>query len=158
MLTKVYVTRQGMISLEARIAELESKLREMQSHSAYIAEVGGNQYHDNSSYEMLVIDMRGVDHQLKEAHQIRNQAVIVDKPKDAASVRIGTTVEALINGSQKKLQIVGYGESDPESGRIAYNAPLAALLWRKEEGEEIEATISGRVVNITINRIYIEGE
>lgn len=48
-----YLTKKGWNSLLQRIADPEVRVRTIQASSAEAAEVGGNQYHDNSSYEML---------------------------------------------------------------------------------------------------------
>lgn len=148
-------TRQGLQILRERIDALEAELQKLQSQVAHAAEVGGNQYHDNASYELLEIDIRGVDHQLSEAHRTFNRAVLVDAPKNNSRVAIGTKVVMSVNGEMQEWLIGGYGESDPDRSIIAYNAPLAELIMGKRKGEIAEGNIGGRGVQIKIGEILV---
>lgn len=49
---KLYFTRCGLTKLRKEIEKLEKKLQELKSQTAHVAEVGGDQYYDNSSYEI----------------------------------------------------------------------------------------------------------
>jgi len=90
---KLRFTRRGLDKLRGEIEELENRLKELQSQTAHVAEIGGDQWHDNASYDILVIDIRGVDRRLNDAHQQLNQAMIVDPPKNFDVVSIGTRVK-----------------------------------------------------------------
>ena len=82
-----------MAKLCKEIKNLEKKLQELQEQTAYVTEVGGDQYHDNASYELLVIDVRGMDFRLTNAHRCLNQAVLVEPPTRFDNVAIGTRVK-----------------------------------------------------------------
>lgn len=56
---RFYFTRRGLAKLHKEIEKLEKKLQDLQSQTAHVAEVGGNQWHDNAAYESLIIDIRG---------------------------------------------------------------------------------------------------
>lgn len=152
---RFYFTAEGLKKYQKRIEDLEAKLRALQSQTAEIAEVGGNQYHDNASYEQLVIQIRGIDAQLSEGHKILNNIWVVDKPNNAQRVCIGCLAQIEQNGEKKEIQIMGYGESDPKNGKISYNAPLAKSIIGAEIGEVREITIGGRLVNLEIFNILI---
>lgn len=141
-----------------RIAELEEKLQNLQSQTALVAEVGGNQWHDNASYDLLVIDIRGVDHRLSEAHRVLNQAEFVEPPRDADRVRIGTKAQISVSGERQIWVIAGYGESDPDNGFIAYNTPLAQCIVGRRTGETTIGEIGGKRVAIEIIEISLAGE
>lgn len=149
----LYFTKQGLEKLRNEIDGLTKKLEEIQSQSAYVAEVGGNQYHDNSSYEMLVIDLRGIDWLLTDAHRRLNRAVVVRPSAEADRVAIGTRVRILRDGEESAWEIAGFGESDPNCKILAYNTPLASLLVGKHEGEVIIDTIAGKRTEIKILEI-----
>lgn len=150
---KVYFTKQGLEKLRKEIGELTKKLEEIQAQSAYVAEVGGNQYHDNSSYEMLVIDLRGIDWLLTDAHHCLNQAVVIHPTAEADKVAIGTRVRIMRDDEESTWEIAGFGESDPERKILAYNTPLASLLVGKREGEVVVGTIAGKRTEIEILEI-----
>ncbi len=158
MSTKYYFTRKGLEKLRTQIANLEKKLRDLQSQSAYVAEVGGDQWHDNASYEHLVIDLRGIDKRLNDAHDCLNQAIIVDPPTRFDQVSIGTRVKIVRDGMEVEWNIVGFGESDSTMNMIAYNTPLASLIMGKRKGEVIIGKIAGREVEIEIIDIAKGGD
>jgi len=53
-------------------------------------------------------------------------------------VAIGTRVTVMLNGNEKTVEIVGHDESDPETGRIAFTAPLARALMGAEVDDEVD--------------------
>ena len=153
MSTVLYFTRRGLKKLQEEVHRLERKLREIQAQTGEAAETGGNQWHDNASYESLVIETRAVDRQLSDAHDALNRARIFDPPANFNKVTIGTNVRILKNGKEMLWKIVGYGESDPSQGMLAYNTPLALMIMRKEEGDVVSGTIAEQLVEIEILEI-----
>jgi len=153
MSSKLYFTRKGLAKLQREVAELEKKLKELQSQTAHLAEVGGDQYHDNASYESLVIDIRGIDWRLTEAHRALRNAVIVESPTNVNKISIGTRVKLVRDGKEMSWSIAGFGESDPNNSILAYNAPLATLIIGKQEGEVVNGNIAGRETEIEILEI-----
>lgn len=150
---KNYFTKRGFEKIREEIDRLTKKLEGLQSQTAYVAEVGGDQYHDNASYELLAIDIRGVDRRLTEAHHCLNGAVIVEPPSNTDRVTIGTRVKILRDREEAIWEIVGFGESDPNCGLIAYNTPIASLLIGKCEGDVVSGIIAGRQTEIEILEI-----
>lgn len=148
-----YFTRRGLAKLYKEIEELEKKLHELQSQTAHVAEVGGDQYHDNASYELLVIDIRGMDYRLTDAHRCLNQAVLVAPPTSFDKVTIGTRVKIVRDGEEMTWEIVGFGESDSDRNMLAYNTPLASLVMGKCRSEVVSGTIAGRQTEIEILEI-----
>lgn len=147
---KLYCTKHGLAKLRQEIDRLTRELEHLESQTAHVAEVGGNQYHDNASYEALVIDIRGVDHRLKEAHDHLNRAVLVESPSTTDRVAIGTRVTIRRDGETETWEIVGFGESDPDRKWLAYNTPLASLLAGKRKGDVISGVIGGKQTKIEI--------
>lgn len=150
---RLYFTKQGLEKLRREIGELTKKLEEIQAQSAYVAEVGGNQYHDNSSYEMLVIDLRGIDWMLTDAHRRLNQAVLVTSVANGDRVAIGTRVQIVRDDEESTWEIAGFGESEPGKKILAYNTPLASMLIGKHEGEVVTGIIAGKKTEIEILKI-----
>jgi transcription elongation factor GreA len=155
---KFYFTRRGLAKLHKEIEKLEKKLRELQSQTAYVAEVGGNQYHDNASYEMLVIDIRGIDRRLTDAYRCLNQVVLVAPPASFDKVAIGTRIKIVRDGKEVTFEIVGFEESNPDHNMLAYNTPIASLIIGKHKGEVINGIIAGKQTEIEILEITKGGE
>jgi transcription elongation GreA/GreB family factor len=53
-------------------------------------------------------------------------------------VAIGTRVTIELNGNPRTVEIVGHDESDPDTGRIAFTAPLARALMGAEVDDEVD--------------------
>lgn len=155
---KIYFTRRGLTKLQKEIEKLEKNLKDLQSQTAYVAEVGGNQWHDNAAYDSLVIDIRGIDRRLADAHQVLNGATLVESPTSFDKVTIGTRVKIVRDNEEMSWEIVGFGESDPDLNILAYNTPLASLIMGKRKGEVISGKIAGRKTEIEILEIMKGGE
>lgn len=154
---RIYFTKRGWGKLKKEIVKLTKKIVELQSQTAYVAEIGGDQYHDNASYEMLTIDIRGIDHRLSEAHHHLNKAILVEVPKNTERVSIGTRVDILKNEKEETWEIAGFGESDASRRIIAYNTLLASLLIGKREGDIVNGIIAGKHTKIEILKISMGG-
>lgn len=154
---KIYFTRRGLEKLRKEICELTKKLENLQSQTAHVAEVGGDQYHDNASYEMLVIDIRGIDWRISEAYRCLNQAVITEAPSNTDRVTIGTCVKIVRDGEETIWEIAGFGESDSSRKILAYNTPLASLLMGRQKEEVVSGIIAGRKTEIEILEIMKGG-
>lgn len=150
---RFYFTRRGLAKLHKEIEALEKKLQGLQSQTAHVAEVGGDQWHDNASYDLLVIDIRGMDRRLSDAHQCLNRATLVEPPTSFDKVAIGTRIKVVRDGEEMTWEIVGFGESDPDRDMLAYNTPLASLIMGKRKGEVVNGTIAGRRTEIEILEI-----
>ncbi|OGG39525.1 hypothetical protein A2127_00980 [Candidatus Jorgensenbacteria bacterium GWC1_48_12] len=149
----LYFTRRGLAKLHEEIEELEKRLRYLQSQTAHAAEVGGDQWHDNASYEQLVMDIRVVDIRLYDAHRVLNKAVLIDPPTNFDRVTIGARVRIMRDGDETTWEIVGFGESDPDCNLLAYNTPLASLIMGKRDGEVVNGVIADRETEIKILEI-----
>ncbi|WP_037502016.1 GreA/GreB family elongation factor [Sphingomonas jaspsi] len=64
-------------------------------------------------------------------------------------VAIGTRVTIELNGNSRTVEIVGHDESDPETGRIAFTAPLARALMGAEVDDEVDFAGSADPVLVT---------
>lgn len=157
-MASLYFTKRGVRLLQEKIHTLETELQRLQSQIGDAAEVGGNQWHDNSSYEMLVIDIRGIDRQLFDAHKLLNQVTIVDPPHDAHGIDIGIKATIVIDDKEQTVIIGGHGESDHEKGIIAYDTPMGDSLLGRGAGERTTFTIDGRKTVIAVKKTEIAEE
>ena len=110
------VTARGLALIEARLAEVEARL---------VPELT-----DDERKKVL-----------REARYWRHQtasAQVVPEP-EGDTVAIGTVVTIEdAGGKQRRIEIVGHDEADPQAGRLVFSAPLARALIDAEAGEEVE--------------------
>ncbi len=144
MRTKLYFTGRGLSKLRAEIEILEKKLQDLQAQVANVCEVGGNQWHDNASYEALVIDIRGADWRIGQAVQSLKQIELVHPPTSLECVAIGLCVKITMDGEEMTFEVAGYGESDDELNLIAYNTPLIFPILGKKKGEAVICYIASK--------------
>jgi transcription elongation GreA/GreB family factor len=119
------VTARGFALIETRLAEVEARL---------VPELS------EEERKKVLRDARYWRHQFTSAQ-------VVPAP-DGESVAIGTAVTIDQDGKQRRLEIVGHDEADPQSGRLVFSAPLARALVGAETGEEVEFPAPGRVVRV----------
>ena len=130
-------------------ARLEEDIKKLEIQISDAAETGGNQWHDNFSYEQITQQIRGLDHRLQEVHNTLRQAVLAPRPS-GSEVAIGTKVKIKFNDDQEDWYIGGHGESDPDVNILAYDTPLAQLMLGKKVGEVAEGKIAEQKVRIEI--------
>ncbi|GAK59296.1 transcription elongation factor greA [Candidatus Vecturithrix granuli] len=199
---KYTFTLGGYIKFKKQAVEFERKLKILQSQTAETAEIGGDLWHDNFSYEQLQIQIRAMDTRLAESQKILNNARIIFSPESYEYLK---QIENRLNNSQNqepqlfrsKLQeirgisekaiisnlpefpervaigckvcigieeeeqvwtIVGYGEAEPESGKIAYNAPLSKAIIGAEVGDVRRVNIGGKNKKIEVFEISQDKE
>lgn len=72
-------------------------------------------------------------------------------PPPEGEVAFGTEVRFRMNGQERAIVIVGSDEAEPESGYIAFTAPLAKAMIGAEEGERVD--FAGRANAIEVLEI-----
>jgi len=121
------VTARGFALIEARLAEVEARLA-----TALVEE----------ERKTVLRDARYWRHQLTSAQ-------VVPVP-DGETVAIGTVVTIdQDDGNQRRIEIVGHDEADPQAGKLVFSAPLARALIGAEVGEEVEFPAPGMVIRVS---------
>ena len=121
------VTQRGLAEIEARVAELEAQLAEPM---------------EDEARKKLQRDAR---YWLNR----RATAQLVPTP-DGEEVAVGTRVTYTRDDDTRTITIVGHDESDPDTDRIAFTAPLVRAMLGSVEGDEV--TLDGGQ-NLTIEAI-----
>ena len=118
------VTARGLAQIEQRVAELEAKLAEPMEEEA----------------------RKKVQRDARYWLNRRATAQLIPKP-DGEEVAVGTRVTYTRDGDTRTILIVGHDESDPETDRIAFTAPLVRAMLGSVEGDEI-ALAGGAIITI----------
>jgi len=155
----IYLTMRGLEKLRRELKQAEYELNEILARTQDAMDSGGDpNWHDNGAFEGIVNDTRGADWKLKELHKCLNKAKIVQPTQDTNCVAIGTRVKFLRDEKERVLEIVGYGESDPENGLVAYNTPIAQMLIGKKIGDTVIGTIAQKTTTVEILEISQGGK
>lgn len=118
------VTARGLAQIEQRVAELEAKLAEPMEEEA----------------------RKKVQRDARYWLNRRATAQLIPTP-DGEEVAVGTRVTYTRDGDTRTILIVGHDESDPETDRIAFTAPLVRAMLGSVEGDEV-ALAGGATITI----------
>ena len=155
---KLYFTRTGADRIVLRKQELIDKLKSTQGQKGEAAEVGGNQWHDNFSFEQLMRDEQMLNVQIAEISAKINEMVIVDEaPADVSQLRIGHIAVLDVEGDVKVYKVGGFEDSESATNPpiISYLAPLIRPFIGKEQGYSARVSIAGKVKLITLEEIRL---
>jgi len=103
---------------------------------------------ENAEYHAAKEKQRLVDLRLAELADILSFAQIVDPSAlEHARISFGSTVVLCDMDTDDEITytIVGGCESNPDTGLISFNSPLAKQLLGKEEGDEFKAKLPGGI-------------
>lgn len=118
------VTERGLAEIEARIAALDAQLAEPMEDEA----------------------RKKVQRDARYWLNRRATAQLVPTP-DGEEVAVGTRVTYTRDGQTRTILIVGHDESDPDTNRIAFTAPLVRAMLGSVEGDEVTLE-GGQILSI----------
>ena len=152
---KIYFTQRGIDLFLQKIKRDEDVISEMSSRLGHLAEVGGDQYHDNFSYEQQTMELRMLSSKINKDRKVLENAFIIEDSdkRDERSIYIAAAVKIEFNQDIQLWNILGYGESDPKNRNIAYNTPLGSALMGKKINDVFDYNINSRKVKIKILNI-----
>lgn len=109
------VTSRGMAQIRARVAELEAELKTLTAEE----------------------EIKALRRQLRYWGTRQATMELVPVP-DGSSAAFGCAVTFQMNGTDRKITIVGDDEADPAEGLISFSSPLARALIGAEPGEKVD--------------------
>lgn len=156
MANKKYpMTAKGKQKLEAELENLKLKKRPEIIERIKIAR-GFGDLSENSEYTSAKDEQSVVESRISEIQTMLQYADVVDVTEvDSNEVSVGKKVtfqEA--DEEPETYQIVRAAESDPTSGKISNDSPIAQSLLGKKVGETVSITTPGgsfdvKIINVT---------
>jgi transcription elongation GreA/GreB family factor len=119
------VTPRGLALIEAKVSELET----------FIAAHAADPEIETTRRELRYWLTRHTTAQLAP-------------PPEPGVVGFGTRVTFLLNGRERRIDIVGDDEADPASNRLAFSAPLSQALMGGEAGDLIDFNGKAEAIEI----------
>lgn len=141
-----YFTKEGMRKYLEKIQEDQDSLTYMYSRVTELADVGGDQYHDNFSFEQNMRDIKMINDKIVDLKKVLVDAVVLDLPVNPTTVCFGASIIIERDGVQEAWDIRGYGESDPDNNVIAYNTPLIQALMGKKVNDVCKFGLSTIII------------
>lgn len=153
----VKVTVEGYKKLSKRKEDFFKQLKETQGKKGEAAEIGGNQWHDNFSFEELCRQEMMLNNRIAQINAHINSAEVVGEPFDDEILQIGhVAILEFDDGDEREYEIVGFGESEIKATppKVEYLAPVVCKFVGRSVGATAKVEIGGKVREITLVEIF----
>ncbi len=147
------VSAEGLAGLKAEYEALTKVKRKEISGVVQLAREEGD-LRENAGYHAAREEQGMIEARIRELeYLIKNSVVSEDVVDDADSIRVGSTVELTLNGSNVTYTIVGAVEAQPRQGRISNESPVGRALLGHRAGDEFTVDTPGATLNIAIKDV-----
>ena len=146
------MTLEGKQKLEDELEEYKMKRRPEVIKRIKIARTYGD-LSENSEYESAKDEQAMVESRIAQIENMLQYAEIIDNEdvdKDEVSMGRSVTFKELPDEEPETYSIVGESESDPLSGKISNESPMAKGLLGHKIGEEVEIEIPSGTMKVKI--------
>lgn len=146
------MTEEGKKKLEAELEDLRLKRRPEVIKRIKIARSYGD-LSENSEYESTKDEQAFVEGRISQIENMLQYAKIIDNDDVAAdevSMGRSITFKELPDEEPETYTIVGESESDPMSGKISNESPMAKGLLGHKVGEKVDIDIPSGVMHVEI--------
>ena len=146
------MTADGKEKLEKELEDLRLKRRPEVIKRIKIARSYGD-LSENSEYESAKDEQAFVEGRISQIENMLQSAVIIDNDDVAAdevSMGRSITFKELPDEEPETYTIVGESESDPLSGKISNESPMAKGLLGHKVGEKVDIEIPSGVMHVEI--------
>lgn len=146
------MTLEGKQKLEDELEEYKMKRRPEVIKQIKIARSYGD-LSENSEYESAKDEQAMVESRIAQIENMLQYAEIIDNEdvdKDEVSMGRSVTFKELPDEEPETYSIVGESESDPLSGKISNESPMAKGLLGHKIGEEVEIEIPSGTMKVKI--------
>ena len=146
------ITAEGKEKLEQELEDLRLKRRPEVIKRIKIARSYGD-LSENSEYESAKDEQAFVEGRISQIENMLQYAVIIDNDDVAAdevSMGRSVTFKELPDEEPETYTIVGESESDPLSGKISNESPMAKGLLGHKVGEKVDIDIPNGVMHVEI--------
>lgn len=154
------LTKAGLQRLVKKIENTKRQLKLLMSQKKEAAEIGGDAWHDNFSFEEISRQETILFNRLEKLREILNDSEIFEEentPKELEKkdnlklVKLNSKVVIEYeNGKNATFIITDSVMSNPGAGRISYQSPLGAALMGATEGEKRNFQKNGKSSSVKI--------
>lgn len=157
----IYLSQDGLDALRSKFDQANEELKKLRADKAIAYTATGDTWHDNPYFNKLEQEEKSKMQEIFElSDQISNTRVFSIDRRNISRVQLGSIVHLhryfLISGEEDQLvwEIVGFGETDVERKRVAYNAPMTQSLLGMRTHETIEVESPKGVVEYEILALF----
>lgn len=140
MKEEILLTKEGLKKLKKELEDLKQNKRPAVIQRIKTAKEFGD-LSENAEYEDAKNQQSFIEGRIQELEGMMKRAKIIQEVKESGQVNIGNKVTVECEGEKTTYEIVGETESDPSSGKISANSPIAQALLGKKKDEIVKAPV-----------------
>lgn len=150
-----YLTPEGSVTLEKRLAYLKDERRKEIAERLRQAMEEGGDLSENAEYEDAKNDQAFLEGEILQLETILANAIIIEGTGKSDMVRIGSRVTVQETGSKSSEQymIVGSAEASPKDGKISSDSPMGRALLGQKNKAKITVKAPDGDIEFTIKKI-----
>jgi transcription elongation GreA/GreB family factor len=148
------LTRAGAEKLKDEIFKLEKQYKELMLTKGEVMDLGGDDWHDNSSYDELQNEERMLIAEIEKRKIIFQNAQIIEPVLSNKTISIGSSfIIKYPDGSLRKLIITDPILANPDKNMISYESPMGGSFMGAAEGETRTFKFKDKPLAVTIVKI-----
>jgi transcription elongation factor GreA len=147
-----YLTKEGVEKLKAELEDLVKNQRTQIAIKLKEAKEYGD-LSENSLWDDTKDKQAFIEGRISELEHILKNVTVIQSPKKADKVGIGSTVHLEVAGGLQKYTIVGSTEASPSEGKISNESPIGKALLGKAKGEAVEIEVPSGMIEYRISHI-----
>ena len=93
---------------------------------------------ENAEYQSARAEQDKNEARIAEIENVIQNVEVIQKPKGAVKVQLGSTVKLKSKTKDKQFQVVGTVEADPLNAKISDESPIGKALLGKKVGDKVE--------------------
>lgn len=155
------ITEQGRDKYLAELDRLKIKLKKLRENKASAYVLTGDTWHDNPYFKMLELDERQIIARFNEIQDLLIKAEVVDVAEhNTDEIAIGSIFKCKFmyddddEPEEDVFEMVGYGETALEGGRISCESPVAKNLLGHKLNDVVEFETPTGKASYTIVKFY----
>mgnify|MGYP001580644813 CR=1 FL=1 len=137
-----YLSAEGLKKLQRELEELKTVSRREIADRLEAAKALGD-LSENAEYQEAKEAQSLNEARIQELEEMLRDVVLIQKPTDATTVQIGSTVEVESERGRETFTIVGSEEADPLLGKISNESPLGRAFLGRSARESVAIKTPG---------------
>lgn len=149
---QTYLTAEGKAKLQAELADLKLKLRDIADRIDKAKELGD--LSENAEYHEAKEDYAFTQGKIQQIEYDLTHGVVISHNRQSTTVDVGATIVVKReNGKELKYTIVGSNEANPVQGLISNESPIGESFLGRKKGDSVEVKTPGGATKYTIVEI-----
>lgn len=148
-----YFLQEDLDALNAQIAELVQKLRDIGQEMGDAVGQSSETWHDNFGHEEATRQYGMWSERLRQLVEVRDKAQIMTPVSNPHTVVIASRVTFVDAGGVEKTLQIGSFTVPTTKQDVSYISPIARLLMGAQVGDDVSGKVAGKDVTYEVTKI-----